>query len=74
MTQTIKQRSTFEPKVVIGAKYDGPPLDRPCLRQLPAGWELADETPHSGDHYVIMATIIAGGFLLVTQIIMWWLA
>lgn len=25
---------------VIGSKYDGPPLDRPCLRAMPKGWVL----------------------------------
>lgn len=24
----------------IGSKYEGPVLDKPCLRQLPSGWIL----------------------------------
>jgi hypothetical protein len=29
----------------IGSRYDGPPLDRPALRQLPREWELTVEKP-----------------------------
>ena len=29
-------------KIEIGSKYEGPPLDRPCLRQLPRGWVLEE--------------------------------
>lgn len=65
MTQTIRQRSHLHavPKVQIGARYDGPPLDRACLRQLPRGWNLSVEEeskqPLSSDHWVIIACIIA---------------
>ena len=29
-------------RVQIGSKYEGPPLDRPVLRQLPRHWILED--------------------------------
>lgn len=43
MSQTLQQRR--ELKVVIGSKYSGPVLDRPCLRQLPRGWVLEETKP-----------------------------
>ena len=41
---------------VIGSKYTGPELDRPCLRRLPRGWVL-DLPPDScpGDTAVMLA-------------------
>ena len=30
------------PKVIIGCKYEGPSLDRPCLRRMPREWTLEE--------------------------------
>lgn len=27
---------------IIGSKYNGPSLDKPCLRRLPIGWVLEE--------------------------------
>ena len=43
-------------KVEIGCKYDGPSLDRPCLRQLPRHWVL-EETKESV--WIVVARWIA---------------
>lgn len=43
MSQTLNQQRAL--KVVIGSKYNGPVLDRPCLRQLPRGWVLEETKP-----------------------------
>lgn len=32
-------------KVSIGSRYEGPSLDRPCLRQMPKHWTLTDSEP-----------------------------
>ena len=32
-------------QVQIGSKYDGPCLDKPCLRQMPRHWTLEETRP-----------------------------
>jgi hypothetical protein len=41
---TIRQRNALAAcKVAIGARYTGPALDRPALRQMPREWRLSTE-------------------------------
>ena len=53
-------------KVAIGSKYEGPSLDRPCLRRMPSHWSLSNAKPRRnawwmfGDRFVaIVAAVIA---------------
>ena len=41
---------------IIGIKYTGPPLDRPCLRRMPAGWYL---TPEREESHIVAITLWA---------------
>lgn len=43
MSQTLREQRAI--KVAIGSRYNGPVLDRPCLRQLPRGWVLEETKP-----------------------------
>ena len=55
---------------VIGSKYTGEPLDRPCLRQLPRGWVL-EETEEHGDTAVMLACALAAVFAAVSVWLDW---
>jgi len=53
---------------VIGSRYDGPPLDRPALRQLPAGWELETDNDNAGDRWIATACAIIAVLFLIGAI------
>jgi hypothetical protein len=48
----------------IGSKYDGPPLDRPALRQLPPYFRLTVEKPARDVDGIVGAVIIWTAILL----------
>lgn len=53
-------------KVAIGSKYNGPALDRPCLRQMPREWTLTTERKKApawwtrGDRAVVIGCALIG--------------
>lgn len=56
-------------KVLIGSKYEGPCLDRPCLRQMPRGWTLEESAPVK-PRWWALARQIAGAGILVAYLVM----
>ncbi len=50
----------------IGSRYDGPPLDRPCLRSMPREWSLTVEPDTYGDTAVMIACAVAAVFAAVS--------
>lgn len=61
-------------KVFIGSKYEGPSLDRPCLRQLPRHWVLSTEEPirprwwHKPDAWVGIVCALAYAVLFAQAV------
>jgi hypothetical protein len=57
----------------IGSKYNGPPLDRPALRQLPHGWIVEDpdpdQTTFGGLGVWLVMLIIA---IVIADIVFFW--
>ena len=53
---------------VIGSRYNNPPLDRPALRRLPAGWVLETTSNHTGDRWIATACAIIAVLFLIGAI------
>lgn len=47
--------------VEIGSKYDGPVLDRPCLRQMPREWTLEETRvePIAWERWALVVILLA---------------
>lgn len=73
--QTYRERRAFVPRVVIGSKYQGPPLDRDPLRTLPRGWYLDVEQPKplllQGGVWVGISIVLAWVFAIVETALYW---
>jgi hypothetical protein len=57
---------------IIGSKYDGPPLDRPCLRKLPSGWVIEDPDPDSASFGGCIPWLIVAVVVIAVVVDLWY--